>query len=285
MRILYAISILVLLQGCIGYKWEIRMTEAIERERENWETVKKDRLAKYNTVKKEKLAKYNAELANYNTELAKIVGIEVPNYLKITPIRHKNHFNILNSGTTPVFINFNRSILVMGGKSLRVTSGEASKMISKVVQPDQPIGPGTIAEVSFYTNDDLRNEVIKKHGGFHLTVAVENEGITNYVKFRVRLGQPPEKPSLKLQLRMKKEMEEWEEGVEEWREEWNKNFVYTGFPRHHSFLCLLTLRFYGGWCWYTVFRDPTSEEKLEALKLARIKFGKKVQNVSLIGRG
>ncbi|HMQ11007.1 MAG TPA: hypothetical protein PKC21_08420 [Oligoflexia bacterium] len=160
----------------------------------------------------------------------------IPESIEISQdITRLNHFWIKNRSSDVVYVSFSDSVAEFEGQSYRLVSGTTKKIHSAMQSPDQPIAPNTVAEVSFYSDDEL------------ITSKLVNP--KELVKYRIAFKSSENKAYAIYYSQDLTEIIEFT----------------TPIAKSDKIACYITGIVYGGWCW---FISPNENDKNKALNEA-----------------
>lgn len=222
MRLGFIAIVMMLSQGCLTYKWDVDVDDPSR--------------------------------VPVNDPVFEVVS--QPKKVKIYGTSQKrNHFKVTNNSDGPIFVVYKESFAQLNGSSLRVVSGDTRKINSDQASPDQPVAPGSSAEVSFYTSDSLTNQLLYG-GGATFSIAIKAGGNTNYAKVKTFT-----KPQTEV-----------------------KESITTEVSAKDRLLCYTTGIIYGGWCWFIKPQDSDREEAMEKAKSIYSNQNRKVLDIQYVGR-
>lgn len=203
-------------------------------------------------IRNHEVKKLEVELANRQLEKKN----KIPSGIRIETSNYSNHFMIYNGMNEDLFIEFEKSSMVLGNESFRVVSGKTRKLDLNRLVPDKIIAAGTQAEVSFYS-DEADSSHYLYYDKLNISFRVGNQRY-RIEKFRELSATPPN-----LQKRPD---------------------LYLGRVSYLSSLeeqlCGWTMIIYGGYCWFIGDADESDFE--EARKIASYRFGVPADEINLI---
>ena len=165
-----------------------------------------------------------------------------------------NHFVFKNNTDDILFVDFSSSVatpISWAWTSIRLVSGKTKNLNRDRVSPAEPLAPGTMAEISFYSSDKRDDLRLAKFARFRVAVRSKSlDGELKIVEFEssARLRAKRISPGFRSKT------------------------IVTPVSSGDKWGCYITAIFYGGWCWL-IESGPEDEEI--ALEKAKEKYGEK----------